>query len=124
LKSRIFIPPPSRLEATADRHHSCRSTVVVRRSGGEQAVAWLEADLAASASALESATSRQRAAVLRRLGRWQVDPALAGLRDVPAVAAIPEPERRSLRDLWCRIDALRSKAAATAPQGHGASRNP
>ena len=61
----------------------------------EQAVAWLEADLAASAAVLESGTSRQRAAVSKRLGRWQVDPALAGLRDEQAMAGIPEPERRS-----------------------------
>ena len=90
----------------------------------EQAVAWLEADLAASAAALESGTYRQRAAVLRRLARWQIDPAFAGLRDEQAVAGLPEPERRSLRDLWRRIDALRAKAAAPAPQRHGASRNP
>ena len=90
----------------------------------EQAVAWLEADLAASAAVLESGAARQRAAVSKRLGRWQVDPALAGLRDVQAVAGIPEAERRSLRDLWCRIDALRTKAGAPAPHGHGTSRNP
>jgi hypothetical protein len=53
-----------------------------------------------------------------------VDPALAGLRDTPALAALREPERRSLRDLWRRIDALRAKADATTPQGHGAGRNP
>jgi len=90
----------------------------------EQAVAWLEADLAASAAALQSGSFRQRAAVLRRLGRWQVDPALAGLRDTHALAALPEPERRSLRDLWRRIDALRAKADAPTPQGHSAGRNP
>ena len=90
----------------------------------EQASAWLEADLAASAAALQSGSFRQRAAVLRRLGRWQVDPALAGLRDTPALAALREPERRSLRDLWRRIDALRAKADAPTPQGHGAGRNP
>ena len=90
----------------------------------EQAVTWLEADLAASVAALQSGSFRQRAAVLRRLGRWKEDPALAGLRDSQGVAALPEPERRSLRDLWRRIDALRAKAAAPAPQGHGANRNP
>ena len=80
-------------------------------------MAWLEADLAASAAVLESGTSRQRAAVSKRLGRWQVDPALAGLRDEPALAGLPEPERRSLRDLWRRIDALRAKAARPGPAG-------
>ena len=87
-----------------------------------QAVAWLEADLAASAAALESGTLRQRAAVARRLRRWRLDPALAGLRDEQAVDGFPETERRLLHDLWCRIDALRARAAAPVPQATG--RNP
>lgn len=97
------------------------------RSGArsrEQAVAWLEADLAAFAAVLESGTSRQRVTISKRLGRWQVNPALAGLRDAQGVAGIPEPESRSLRELWRRIDALRAKAAATVPRAHGPSKNP
>ena len=124
---------------TGNRFQAARAAALAGAEGGrledapdarsrarwrEQAVAWLEADLAASAAVLESGSSRQRAAVSRRLGRWQVDPSLAGLRDVQAMAGIPEPERRSLRDLWRRIDTVRSKAAAPDPQGHGASRNP
>ncbi len=124
---------------TGNRFQAARAAALASAGGGRlegapdarsrarwraQAVAWLEADLAASAAALESGAFRQRMAVLRRLGRWQVDPAFAGLRDVEAVAGIPEPERRSLRDLWRRIDALRSKAAAPAQPGHDASRNP
>ena len=35
----------------------------------------------------------------------------------PAMAGIPEPERRSLRDLWRRVDAVRGKAAAPARKG-------
>jgi serine/threonine-protein kinase len=88
----------------------------------EQAAAWLEADLAASATALESGTARQRAAVLKRLGRWQVDPALVGLRDGKAAAGIPDPERRSLRDLWRRIDAQRAKADSPDSQAAGAGK--
>jgi tetratricopeptide (TPR) repeat protein/tRNA A-37 threonylcarbamoyl transferase component Bud32 len=87
-----------------------------------QAVAWLEADLAASAAALETGRFPQRAAVNKRLSRWQVEPALAGLRDEPAVAGLPESERRSLHDLWRRIAALRAKAAA--PPAHRAGGNP
>ncbi len=105
-----------RIESPADAHSRARWR--------EQAVAWLEADLAASAALLESGTSRQRAAVLKRLGRWPLDPALAGIRDVQARTSLPEPERRSLRDLWSRVEAVRAKAAAPAPQGHAASRNP
>ena len=87
----------------------------------EQAVAWLEADLAASAAVLESGTSQQRAAVSKRLGRWQVDPALAGIRDEPALAGIPEPERRSLRDSGA--GSMRcGRRPAPAPAGRRASR--
>ena len=86
-------------------------------AGAKQALDWLKADLTASAALLNAGTSQQQAAVLKRLGRWQVDPALAGIRDEPELAGIPEPERRSLRDLWRRIEALRAKR--TAPDAPG-----
>jgi eukaryotic-like serine/threonine-protein kinase len=122
---------------TGNRNQAARAAALAGAEGGrlgnapdagsrahwrEQAAAWLEADLAASAAALESGIPRQRAAVLRRLARWQVDPAFAGVREEQAVAGLPEPESRSLRDLWRRVDALRARAAA--PQAPGASRNP
>ena len=124
---------------TGNRFQAARAAALAGAEGGrlegapdarsrarwrKQAAAWLEADLATSTASLQSGSFRQRAAVLRRLGRWQVDPALAGIRDVQALAALPEPERRSLGDLWLRIDALRAKAAAPTPQGHDAGRNP
>jgi hypothetical protein len=59
---------------------------------------------------------------LRRLGRWQVDPALAGLRELQAVAGLPEAERHSLRELWRRINELRSTAAIPAQQKRDASK--
>ncbi len=58
----------------------------------QQAVAWLEADLAGSATLLKSGPFTQRTAVARRLGRWQVDPALAGLRDERALEGLSEPD--------------------------------
>jgi serine/threonine-protein kinase len=124
---------------TGNRFQAARAAALAGAAGGrregtpdarsrarwcKQAAAWLEADLATSAAAEQSGSFRQRAAVLRRLGRWQVDPALAGIRDVQALAALPEPERRSLSDLWRRIDTLRAKAASPTPQRHDAGRNP
>ena len=90
----------------------------------EQALAWLEADLAASSSALDSGGAPQRAAVARRLGRWQVDPALAAIRDEPIPAATSESERRSLREFWGRVGALRAKAASADARGRAAVGNP
>ncbi len=77
-------------------------------SGAEwrrQAVEWLRADLAASTTVLNSGTASQRAGIARRLSRWQVDPALASLRDEPALSALPESEQRPLRELWDRVRA-------------------
>ena len=50
----------------------------------KQAIDWLNADLTASAAVLNTGAFRERAAVSKRLGRWHVDPALAGIRDEPA----------------------------------------
>jgi len=73
-----------------------------------QAVEWLRADLADSTAIVSSGSFPQRAGVARRLSRWQVDPALASIRDEPALSALPEAERRSLREFWDRVQAVRS----------------
>ena len=104
------------------RAADARARPTTGRAVAGQAVVWLEADLAASAAVLESGTVQQRIAVLKRLGRWQVDPALSGLRDPQAMTGIPESEHRSLSELWRRIDAVRAKALG--PQGLGASKKP
>jgi serine/threonine-protein kinase len=111
---------------TGNRYQAARSAALAGAASGrwrEQAVAWLGADLAASSAALEMGTFRQRAAVLRRLSRWQGDPALAGIRDGQALAGLPEPERRSLQDLWRRVDELRARAAAPDIPAHSTGRN-
>ena len=89
-----------------------------------QAMAWLEADLAASAVLLEAGNYRQRLTVKKRVGRWQVDPALAAIRDEPSIAEIPEFERRSLGFFWGRVQALGEKAAANNARGRGLDKNP
>jgi serine/threonine-protein kinase len=90
-----------------------------RRRWRRQALDWLEADLGAAAKLLEGGPSRDRDALPKRLGRWRVDPALAGLRDESALSALPEPEREACRALWARVDALleqaRARVRSTAP---------
>ncbi|QEH32296.1 Serine/threonine-protein kinase PknB [Aquisphaera giovannonii] len=90
----------------------------------QQALAWLEADLAASSSAIDSSGVPQRAAVARRLGRWLVDPAFAAIRDEPIPGAMSESERQSLRGFWGRVVALRARATSADAEGGAAPGNP
>jgi serine/threonine protein kinase/Flp pilus assembly protein TadD len=92
--------------ALGDRFQAVRAAALAPLR--EQAVAWLEADLAASAVLVETGGHTQRSAVNKRLGRWQADPALASLRDDP-----------SLQPFWNRVKALRSRAAAIESPGRG-----
>ena len=69
----------------------------------QQALNWLRSDLTAIAAPLDKGTARERADGPRRLGRWRVDPALAGIRDEAALSTLPEPERKALRELWSRV---------------------
>ncbi len=117
---------------TANRFQAARAAALAGAEGGrgespseagtrarwrKQALDWLSADLTASAAVLHTGTYQQRAEVPKRLGRWQVDPALAGIRDEPAQAELPEPERRSLREFWPRVEALRAQATAPVASG-------
>ncbi len=88
-----------------------------------QAVEWLRADLAASTAIVDSGTSSQRAGVARRLSRWQVDPALASIREEPALSTLPEAERRSLREFWDGVQAVRSANPVPATRRSGPDRN-
>jgi tetratricopeptide (TPR) repeat protein len=100
------------LFATQRRNEGSPSDPDSRVRWRKQALDWLSADLSASATALTAGTYQERAAVAKRLGRWLVDPALAGIRDEAALMDLPEPERRSLREFWHRVEVLRSKGTA------------
>jgi hypothetical protein len=52
--------------------------------------------------------------ILQQLAHWKVDTDLAGIRDEPELAKLPEPERAALRSLWADVEALRKKAEAKA----------
>jgi len=73
----------------------------------------MRAELAAAAAVPAAGTSRQRGEISKQLGRWQVDPALAGLRDETSLSALPEAERGTLRKFWSDVEALKQKATAT-----------
>jgi serine/threonine protein kinase/tetratricopeptide (TPR) repeat protein len=78
----------------------------------KQALAWLHADLALWAGALERDTPGMRASARRFLAALQQDPDLAGLRDLAALVRLPRAERNACLDLWAEVEALLDRAKA------------
>jgi serine/threonine protein kinase/Flp pilus assembly protein TadD len=73
----------------------------------KQALAWLRADLAALAKALQSGKPEDRRRVQGLLRHhWQGDPALAGLRDSAAQARMPADDREACKQFWAEVQAL------------------
>jgi hypothetical protein len=76
----------------------------------KQALDWLRADLGAYEKLQESGKGKDPISVPQRLGHWQHDRDLAGLRDQEAVAKLPAEERQACQKLWADVDALMKKA--------------
>jgi eukaryotic-like serine/threonine-protein kinase len=74
-----------------------------------QALDWLKAELSSAAELLRNASSGDRAGLPRRLGRWWVDPALAGLREDSPLSTLPKLEQDEFRALWADAEALRAE---------------
>jgi serine/threonine-protein kinase len=74
-----------------------------------QALGWLEAELAWYSKQAGAGQPRDRARTPRVIGRWQVDPALAGIRDEAVLAALPESEAKRCRALWAGVETLRQR---------------
>jgi serine/threonine-protein kinase len=100
-----------------------RSGADSRADWRRQAIEWLRADLAASTAILNTGTAPRRAGVARRLSRFQVDPALASIRDEPALSELPEAERRSLREFWEGVRAACSANPVPATRRSEPDRN-
>lgn len=99
------------------------SRTETRSNWRRQAVDWLRADLVASKAIVDSGTAAQRAGVARRLSRWQVDPALASIRDEPALSTLPEAEQSALREFWASVQGLRSLNSVPATRRSEPDRN-
>jgi serine/threonine-protein kinase len=78
----------------------------------QQALDWLQADLALSTKQVESGKSTERKVVQDRLRHWQQDSDLAGLRDDAALAKLSAEEREACQKFWADVAALLKK-----PQG-------
>ena len=85
----------------------------------KQALDWLKADLAYWTKQADTGTPQAKALVSQTLQHWKADTDLAGIRDEPALEALPEDERKTCRALWAEVDAPLAKArAATASRPH------
>jgi tetratricopeptide (TPR) repeat protein len=77
----------------------------------KQALGWLRADLESYGNQLGTAKPIDRQRVLQRLQDWQVDQALAGLRDPVVVAKLPADEQEACKQFWAEVQALLSQSA-------------
>jgi tetratricopeptide (TPR) repeat protein len=76
---------------------------------GKQACDWLKADLAHWAKQAEAGPPHARSVVSQTLQHWKADPDLAGIREQPALAELPEDERKACRTLWADVEVLLEK---------------
>jgi serine/threonine-protein kinase len=79
----------------------------------QQALGWLQADLALWQKQADSGQAAGRKAAQRALQHWQADPDLAGVRDQAGLANLPATEREAWKKLWADVEALRNRARAT-----------
>ncbi len=84
-----------------------------RRQWREQARQWLEADLAAYRTLVESGTPAERALPPKQLGLWRVVPELADLRNPGAIGQLSDAERQVWRELWARANQLYDLSSVT-----------
>jgi tetratricopeptide (TPR) repeat protein len=75
-----------------------------------QARTWLRADLAQCSPHLAGSPS-EKAWASAQLQRWQVEDALAGVRDAAGLAALPMAERKEWEAFWAEVNALSNPPA-------------
>ncbi len=70
----------------------------------------MKADLARWAKQAASEQRTERGLVQQKLGHWQKDPDLTGVRDPEALAKLPPAERTDWQALWHEVAALLKQA--------------
>ena len=80
-----------------------------------QALDWLKDELSAWSKALESSPPQNRPVIGQTLDHWRQDRDLAGVREPAALDRLPETERADWQKLWSEVEALRARAAVSAP---------
>jgi tetratricopeptide (TPR) repeat protein len=72
----------------------------------KQALAWLNADLAATRQEAASSKAAERTTAKNRMRHWQNDADFAGLRGREALAKLPETERALWHRLWVEVGGI------------------
>src|SRR5262249_45675403 len=72
----------------------------------QQALNWLQDDLATQTKLADNAAARPR--IRKALRHWQEDADLAGVREEKALQQLPEPERKAWKKLWAEVDQVLS----------------
>src|SRR6185312_4524539 len=80
-----------------------------------QALTWLRTELAVCAEKLRNGSSHDRAAIPQWLGRWEVDPSLAAVRDERALASLSGAEQAGWHAFWAEVRALKQQAKKYVP---------
>ncbi len=81
----------------------------------QQARSWLRTELASCRKVLERGVTREGSLLRKRLGRWQIDPAFAGIRDETRLAQLSKVEQEDCRALWTEVEALKKQVRTTIP---------
>jgi tetratricopeptide (TPR) repeat protein len=79
-----------------------------------QALAWLQADLALLAEQLQTDKPARCGEIRQTLEHWQQDADLAGIRDAAARAKLPAEERAACGKLWADVAGLLKRAEEMA----------
>ena len=72
----------------------------------KQARAWLRADLALWGKTLDNGSDQDLALAKRMLTHWQIEPDLAGIRDVKLLDGVSGEERNECFELWDEVSAV------------------
>jgi hypothetical protein len=67
--------------------------------------------LAAWSKALETGPPEARPSIATTLQHWKADTDLAGIRDEPALAKLPDAEHKACRAFWAEVDGLLKKCS-------------
>jgi serine/threonine-protein kinase len=88
----------------------------------QQALSWLQADLACWRKQLLEAAALQRQEIHNTLAQWQRAADLGGLRDPAALAGLSESEQKACRQFWAGVDEVLAKCLSRAAIDSGGKR--
>jgi serine/threonine-protein kinase len=88
---------------------AAKSTDQERARWRQEALNWLQAELAVRTKEAATASASGRTAIRKVLRQFQTDVAFAGVREEAALSRLPADERAAWRKLWAEVTALVDK---------------